>query len=613
MVSPFLEESSIGRNWGQENMNKGQELAVYETHEEIFGRRSSLEELINEIRQFSLPSVLWVCAIVVVGTQLWDRSDPPLDVYATLLRLFFAPALANRFQIGFWSRNPRREVFHRRQILLIAKLAILHCENHGIDLRSSAERFGSILLKANDQFHHGLLPRPEDQISDEEKFARSIAEFVSVTEFGKPNIGHQLGRNQLLLTRYVEGLREDPDYADVSKEFEESSGFSLEENTAMLFGLHSRSGRNLAETVKADPGALPFSIQSFQQTPIPVPKILKFLGTISTTPAKIRREISRRDYGANDFTAFRKFPAVEQWYNPHLKSFWIGYLLMDHNMLLEKQLAGPYWHAVRLHGQGFIRFWGKVFEKYVNDLLTHSSSGTRAGYFPDVRDPRDLSRQVCDGIMVEEDLLTIIEAKGSVFTADAKYSGNYQILADEIKSKLVVDKDTGNKHAAIQLAHAAKVLTENPEILAQYGVDASKIRAIYPLVVTLDGIGSTIGMSSYLNCFFQEELAALRIDDRRVQPLGCVDIEAMEFMAEHLHSESLPKLLRRWHEFNPPLFMPFVMTPLDSVTWHENPWLKRASDERFKSTVRILFPDKDPEAALREIASLARREFSKFR
>jgi hypothetical protein len=588
-------------------MSSGVELAVYETFEEIFRRKSSLDELETEIKQFSLSSLLWVCATVVTGAQLWDRNDPPLDVYADLLKLFFPPRLVARFQIGFWSRNPRREVFHRRQVLLIAKLGILHCTETGIDLRRSSEHFGSILLKANDQFHHGLLPGPGEKIPDKEKFVRTMADIVAVTEYGKPNIGHALARNHLLLTHYVGQLKADADYIDVAQEFEAAVGFSIEENTSMLFGLHARFGRGLVKTMRTDPGALAFNVQTFFQTSIPTSKRLKFLSTVSATPAMMKRNLLRQDYGSNDFTIFRKFPAIEQWYNAHLKSFWIGYLLMDNHMLIEKQVGGPYWRALAKHGQRFVRFWGKIFEKYVDDLLANSCAGTPARFVPDVRDPKEPNRQICDGLVIDGELLAIIETKAPIFTADAKYSGNCTVLAEEIDSKMIRDRDTGKKKAAIQLADAATTLTADPGVLQSVGIDLSRISKIYPLVVTLDSIGGTVGISAYLNLAFQEALTVAPAYQRKIQPLGCVDIEGLEYMTEHFQAASLPTLLERWHEFNPALFVPFVATPLDGIVMKLNPWLKRELDDRFKSAIRILFPDRDPEQALKETEQIARR------
>jgi hypothetical protein len=82
-------------------MSQGLELAVYETFEDNFGRKSTTAELAQEIAQFSLNSLLWVCATIVTGIQLWDRSEPPLDVYSDLLKLFFPHNLVTRFQVGF--------------------------------------------------------------------------------------------------------------------------------------------------------------------------------------------------------------------------------------------------------------------------------------------------------------------------------------------------------------------------------------------------------------------------------------------------------------------------------------------------------------------------------
>src|SRR6266566_1021018 len=139
------------------------ELAVYETFEDVFGRRSTLDELIDDVRLFSQQSVLWVCAALVTGMQLWNRPDlQPFDIYLRFLSLFFAGTLRGRLVAGYWNTNPKRFLFHRRQVLLISKLAIRHCSGHGVDARFNAERFGPILLKANDQLHYDLLPaKPE--------------------------------------------------------------------------------------------------------------------------------------------------------------------------------------------------------------------------------------------------------------------------------------------------------------------------------------------------------------------------------------------------------------------------------------------------------------------
>lgn len=73
-------------------MSTGAELAVYETFEDLFGRLSTLDELVADVKSFQLQSVLWVCAVIVTGLQLWNSDDAQPDVYARFLSLFFDAA-----------------------------------------------------------------------------------------------------------------------------------------------------------------------------------------------------------------------------------------------------------------------------------------------------------------------------------------------------------------------------------------------------------------------------------------------------------------------------------------------------------------------------------------
>jgi hypothetical protein len=51
------------------------QMRVYETFEDIYGRKSTLDELIADVSQFTQKSVLLVCATIVAGMQLWNRVD----------------------------------------------------------------------------------------------------------------------------------------------------------------------------------------------------------------------------------------------------------------------------------------------------------------------------------------------------------------------------------------------------------------------------------------------------------------------------------------------------------------------------------------------------------
>jgi len=168
------------------------------------------------------------------------------------------------------------------------------------------------------------------------------------------------------------------------------------------------------------------------------------------------RELRKKDEGPNDFTIFRRFPLVQQYYNLHLTSAWFGLLMMDNLFFLEKVQTGPYWHASALHGLKLRKFWGAVFERYVNELLTQACAGTNCIFLPDPRPTNNMSKQLCDGIIVSGDSMVLMEYKSSIFRADTKYGGDPVALAEEIENKLVHDKEADERKGVEQLAEAVK-------------------------------------------------------------------------------------------------------------------------------------------------------------
>jgi hypothetical protein len=55
-------------------------------------------------------------ATIVTGMQLWNKPDlRRFDIYLRFLSLFFDNALRARLVAGYWSTDPKRFLFHRRQ------------------------------------------------------------------------------------------------------------------------------------------------------------------------------------------------------------------------------------------------------------------------------------------------------------------------------------------------------------------------------------------------------------------------------------------------------------------------------------------------------------------
>ena len=561
-------------------MPTASQLAVYETFESVYGTKSTMDELIADIRPFTQQSVLWVCAVIVTGMQLWNRVDSqPANVYRRLLSLYFNRELHIRFIAGYWSSNPRRVLFHRRQVLLIAKIAILHCSG-GIDARVHAERFGSILLKANDQFEYGLianLANAAHPVTQREEFAKIITEMVAVGEDASPEIAQLITRSHLMLTRFTEELRQDPDVVDVAGEYQEATQLTLEEHEAMIFGTHARFGEELSKALYREPGTLPLKEANFATTAIDPKKVSTFLDLLASGPARMARELRVKDNGPNDFTIFRRFPLVQQFYNLHLTTAWCGYLMMDNLFFLEKVLTGPYWHASVRHGLKLRKFWGAVFEKYVNELMRRACTGTQARFIPDPRPSGRPDVQICDGIVISGNSIVLMEYKSSMFRADTKYSGNHLALTAEIEKKLVEDKESSSKKGVLQLAEAVQTLFGINASTVLPEIDLTKIKQVYLYIITLDSIGGTIGMSAFLNTFLDERLDRKAFPLLQIRPMFCSEIEALETITGYFPKSSLPEVLEAWFVANPSLTAPLQAIDLRGFHWRENDWLREES------------------------------------
>jgi hypothetical protein len=580
------------------------ELAVYETFEDMFGRRSTLDELIADIRSFRQQSILWVCATVVTGLQLWGGVDSHPEVYARFLSLFFDADTRARLIAGYWS-SPKRLLFHRRQILLIAKLAISHCSGNGLDARRSGGRFGFILLKASDQFHYGLLPATAaPHVARREDLAKIVTEMVAVGESGSQHIGNLITRSHLMLTRFTDELKGTPDFIDVAREHQSATGLTLEEFEALILGVHARFGENLVQKLNTEPGALPLKEANFASTAIPYDKVRRFLDSVSNSPAMIAGELEKGDNGPNDFTVFRKFPLVEQLYNPHLTTAWFGFLMLDNLFFLDKVQAGPYWNANDLYALKLRKFWGAVFEKYVNELLRQSCAGTTSIFLPDPRPPSAPSTQLCDGIVVSGDAIVLMEYKSSMFRADTKYGGRDAALAKEIENKLVYDREAKERKGVGQLAEAVKKILGKGAPLSLPGIDLGIVKRVYLYLITLDSIGGTIGISPFLDTFLQERLTHEEFAHLEIRPLFCSDVAALENISGCFAGRSLPAILEQWFTENPSLTAPLVMTHIPDSLWRGNEWLRQEWNSIFKRIVTILFPGKDPDAALKEAIEL---------
>jgi hypothetical protein len=565
------------------------EFAVYATFEQMHGRKSTLAELVQRLKPFSRTSVLYTCAVTGMTLRIWDGTNWERSNYDLFLATAFDELRGDWYRLSARTDKPEL-VVHRRQLLLIAKLALDSCPENGNDLFSAPPGyFGTILLMANDQFHYGLFPGVgTGAVTEAEKVARVLAEFVPVTEFGGARIENRIVRAHLMMTKHTHELARHPDFVDVAAINQELTGISLEDHEALTFGVFSRCNMVTLQRLQQNPWIAVLQEKDFHTTAISRETIHAFFSELSSRQSELKLEIERgrrtgRDYGANDFTLFRKKPLI---------AAGDAMLPADIPFVIEKFATGPYWRANVGHGDQLRRFWGAVFEAYTNDQLAEAAKRSGALFLPDPRWANNPAAQVCDSILIEGDTAVLLEYKSSMFTARAKYSGNHEILRDEIVIKLVRNENTKKKKGVQQLAVAVKrLLGRDPSAAAVEGADLSNVSRIYPLLVTLDDIGATLLMSRFLQGYFKAALRDASLSAEKAKPLFCTDIESLELLLPFSASCPLSKFLQHWLETDPMLLSTLLARVPEGLPPTRNDILYHGWDQLSGQIAARLFPN----------------------
>jgi hypothetical protein len=562
-------------------------MSTYATFESMHGRKSTIEELIALLRPFSRESVLYLCFVIGAILKMWDPDECPDSEYALLIRSTFEWLRADWYCFSARTNDPEY-VFHRRQLLFIAKLAVQHCSSIGFDvLRNEPGIFGTICLMANDHFHFGLTKGNNLTLGvlDRDRIARVLAEFVVVQEYGGIYAVHSTARFHRMYRLHVPALNLHPQYVDIASKFRDITQIELSDYQAIAFGLFARCANIDRGALQANAWVALVRPENFVTTALGPELIQKFLSEVSMTPDEARDAITHRDTGANDFTAFRNRPMILE---PN------GMLAVDIAFLLDKPASGPFWRVnfeSRETGDRLRIFWGSVFESYVNEQFSAAPETAGRITVPNPNDPQNESKEICDLLLFQDGTLVIAEFKSCMFRAEAKYSGDYQALVKDIERNLVRDQGKQKKKGVEQLADAIKFLFDSkPSLSTIDQIDLTQVRVVYPLIVTLDQIGQVVLMSTLLNTYFDQMIDRTRIGKIEIRPVFCIDVESLEDVLPFTDVYPLHRFLQNWLDNDPRLQSTLIHHFPTTLPHRPNQILAEEQRLMSEATGRRLFP-----------------------
>ncbi len=549
-------------------------MGTYLTYEELNnGVPCSIQSFRNLLGKYQPSKVLYLCSLINCLTRKWYGAVD-LRAHDDLASVAFKPALLD--YIHSHPDGPKRVLFHRLQTLFVAKEAVLHGNEEGIDPLNTPHwgDLGEVFIMANDHLHL-------DQLKERNQTLRRLTQYLSINEYSFPcDVRALLARGNLTLTRFI------PSSGDVNirELFQKASGISLDQFRVMCLGLICQYLALDGEAYKREKNQFLIGPGFFRATTIPQGTVDRFLKEMSSDSHELKSIFKERNAGALDFTPFRDRPLIR---------IGNGYFPVDMKFLVEKLEAGVFWKTnafVDQRGRSSLHSaWGKGFEAYSNWLLDHSMDG-KINVLHKTPTYQDSKNQVTDAIVVCGNNAIFIECKIAMIRSETKYGGNPAHLADEIYRKFVQSDERPQGLKQLATAINAVFNKKHPRVVS--GVDLSRIVRVFPVILTKDSIGGSIGLSKYLRDFFKPEIRHESLNVV-VAPIFCLSVDQLEEISDVLASTSLAELLQGWWRRDRTLGLNFLMASDTGVRTQSRSLtnaLMDAMNELFEETMRC-FPE----------------------
>lgn len=258
----------------------------------------------------------------------------------------------------------------------------------------------------------------------------------------------------------------------------------------------------------------------------------------------------------NEFRLWRQYPLVRLSEN-HI-------ICVDINFLLDKLQTGVFWiirdqleKLKKGNGQKIISLWGDVFEDYAASIIKRGIKSQKPSLERCILNPKYIGKGMneCTDIAVcSNDTLILLECKAPLLSAGARFSGDFNKLRRELQTKLIETKTSGGKKKSKgvgQLWHAIQTLghTNKKERKQVEGIDISKVKKIYPVLILSDRVFGSPCMSWFLNSEFQRFVKNNALKKHlEIMPLTVLTVEELEELEPWLNDTSFYTHLDNWLE-----------------------------------------------------------------
>jgi hypothetical protein len=178
-------------------------LGTYISYKDVTGHSCTLDLLKEFLSKHKRSEVLYLCALLNAALESWT-SNVREEVHGRLIEFAFLPKDASLLKKVISSSSHPQLVFHRAQILFIAKQALHFCVQDDETVLDKLRHpswggLGLAFLMANDLLHFEFPHR--DGTTEQQALIR-IAHSIPLLENGSTHFPNMIGRAWLMLKTF---------------------------------------------------------------------------------------------------------------------------------------------------------------------------------------------------------------------------------------------------------------------------------------------------------------------------------------------------------------------------------------------------------------------------
>ena len=544
-------------NMNQRGLTRTGNIAVgiYITAADV-GFPNSMEDLTRILHSLNSEQVL----IILAGINCIIQHSENLSVTdSDLQKAFCSPILLNEIE----RKTPTGSFIFGRQptLRLLTEVACLFDGHSKSDISQNDPRnpLARGYLIANGLSDQEKLDYQNDlevkEKEDQADLKRDVlVSFIPLMEYKMPPLssrsnGEFLVRTYELLCR----LEKTDSNIDVNDIFYQATGLTLRKYYHLIALVVVKYLNLSPEAILEGEESLFIDIKG---SPGLKPLYDKLLPHACISVSTLAAETGKPTGLTNEFRLWRQYPLVRL-SDDHI-------MCVDIRFLLDKLESGIFWiirdeleKHKRGDGQKIISLWGKVFEDYAASIIKRGINSQTPSMEKYILNPKYVgkSENECIDIAVcSDENLILLECKAPLLSAKVKFSGEFDKLRRELRTKLVETKTERGKtklKGIGQLWDAIQTLghTNRKKRRRVEGVDISKVKKIYPVLVLSDSVFGTPCMNCFLNSEFQRFVKHGNLKKHlTIMPLTVLTVEHLEELEPWLNESPFYMHLDRWLE-----------------------------------------------------------------